>query len=218
MEPVIRRHAGAAFGSEKIQVEFLVLHYTACTLERTLELFCGPEAKTCAHFVIDFDGSIHELGDFWVGPILQGAHAGKSVFELEGKTWEAFNRFSIGVEIVNFNGNLVDYTAAQYEALGTLVRTLQSRFPALRDPARVVGHEQIAGFRGKADPGIRFDWKRFFSESYPGQTAPVREAILTQERLSRFEAVSGKIEPARMKAADWSELSSRLEAFLASEQ
>jgi N-acetylmuramoyl-L-alanine amidase len=208
-------HSSPAFAREEVPVEFLVLHYTACSLEATLKLFCGPEAKTCAHFVLDTDGSVHDLGHFWSGPILRGAHAGVSSFELTGHKWESFNRFSIGIEIVNLNGNLLPYTEEQYQSLAQLVAHLQSRFPELKKAERVVGHEQIAGFRGKCDPGLRFDWKRFYAASFPGQPFPSRPCKLTPDALARFETANGKADPARMKGGDWSELSSKLEKFLA---
>src|SRR4051812_10806401 len=113
MESKIQDHSSPAFAHEEIPVEFLVLHYTACTLEETLRLFCGPDAKVCAHFVIATSGTLHDLGRFWTGPIRKGAHAGASGFEVQGKKWESFNSFSIGVELVNFNGNLFQYTEEQ---------------------------------------------------------------------------------------------------------
>src|SRR3990167_1412693 len=132
------------FNATEIPVEFLVLHYTACSLERALELFMGA-AKTCAHFVLDESGVIYDLGGFLHGPIRQGAHAGESFCIEEGKEWRTFNQFSVGIEIVNLNGNLFPFTPAQYQALADLTRHLRQRFPALANPARIIGHEQIAG-------------------------------------------------------------------------
>jgi N-acetyl-anhydromuramyl-L-alanine amidase AmpD len=215
MGSTVLEHASPAFSDEVIPVEFLVLHYTACTLEETLKLFCTPGAKTCAHFVLDTNGDIYDLGRFWSSRIRKGAHAGASSLELGGKKWESFNAFSIGIELVNLNGNVVPYSEEQYQGLAELVGHLKMRFPELRKPERVVGHEQIAGFRGKADPGIRFDWKRFYERSYAGERVPSRESKLTKDALARFEAENGKIDPARMKPSDWPELSSRLEKFLA---
>jgi N-acetyl-anhydromuramyl-L-alanine amidase AmpD len=211
---MIQDHSSPAFAPDEIPVEFLVLHYTACTLEETIRLFCGPDAKVCAHFVLATDGVIHDLGKFWTGTIRRGAHAGVSAFELGGRKWESFNKFSIGIEIVNFNGNLFPYTDAQYRALAALMKQMLSRFPALKDPNRVVGHEQIAGFRGKADPGLKFDWNRFFETSYPKQPKPTRPCLLQPEDLASFEKTHGKIDPARMGPKDWPELSSKLEKHL----
>src|SRR5690242_7453695 len=106
MKPNVKKVNSPNFSNEEISVEFIVIHYTACSLEDTLKIFCTSEKQVCAHFVIDTDGTLYDLGDFLNGPIKKGAHAGKSSFQLRGRSWEAFNTFSIGVELVNFNGNL----------------------------------------------------------------------------------------------------------------
>jgi N-acetyl-anhydromuramyl-L-alanine amidase AmpD len=200
------------FAPNEIPVEFLVLHYTACPLTKVLEIFGSREMKTCAHFVIDLNGDLYDLGAFWDGPILQGAHAGESRWQAAGKCWEKLNTCSIGVEIVNLNGNLFPYTNAQYETLKQLTRHLQGRFPALTDPERVLGHEQIAGFRGKVDPGLCFDWARFFGECYTGKSAPRREAELTPPEAAELSArVAAASEAERADTEFWTSLSTQLE-------
>lgn len=156
-------HKSPNFSSLEIPVDFLVLHYTACNLARTLDIFKSIERKVSAHFVIDTDGTIYDLGDFLNGPILRGAHAGKSHLELDGTKYVHFNQFSIGIELINLNGNLLKYSEEQYDALQKLVGHLQKRFPNLKNPERIVGHEHIAHWRGKADPGVLFDWNKFFT-------------------------------------------------------
>lgn len=202
------------FSPQLIPVEFVVLHYTACSLERTFEIFSDPQRGVCAHFVLDTNGDLYDLGRFLEGPIRQGAHAGESYFNLDGKEYRAFNQFSIGIEIINLNGNLFPFTDAQYESLAESMKRLQTRFPALKDPARVVGHEQIAGHRGKCDPGLCFDWSRFFKMSYGAVLAPVRTAICSEK--IRNEMLSMKL-PATDDAMGWSKLSSELEARLRGE-
>src|ERR1700722_9142722 len=88
------------FGQNEIPVEFLVLHYTACSLERALEIFCDPARKLSAQFVLAENGDVYDLGNFLHGPIRQGAHAGESVWKTATREWRTFNLFSIGVEIV----------------------------------------------------------------------------------------------------------------------
>ncbi len=157
-----------------IDVRFLVLHYTAVDRVRTLEIFTDPARKAAAHLVVDVDGAIYECVPCWEGTALRGWHAGVSRWR-DGQTlWEGLNDWSIGVELVNFNGNLFPFSEAQYAALEAIVAHLRRCYPALDDANAVLGHEQIAGFRGKADPGWRFDWPRFFAACYPGQIAPSR--------------------------------------------
>lgn len=148
------------FSPEEIPVEFVILHYTAADLRRTMDIFGDPARKVCAHFVLDTDGTVYDLGGFLKGPVLKGAHAGESRLEIDGTAYSALNSMSVGIEIVNLNGNIFPYTEAQYTALGELLAELVARYPVLKKPSRIIGHEQIAGFRGKCDPGIQFDWAR----------------------------------------------------------
>ena len=98
-------------------------------------------------------------------------------------------------------------------SLAVLTRHLISRFPALKSPERVLGHEQIAGFRGKADPGLCFNWPRFYAEVYPGQVAPERRAVLDAETLAIFARAEGGLRSER-PANDWPALSAKLERFV----
>lgn len=200
-------HRSPNFAATEIPVEFLVLHYTACDLEKTLAIFRNPEPGVCAHFVIDLDGCIYDLGGFTNGPIRRGAHAGKSRLEVQGTTFEAFNQFSVGIEMINRNGNLVDYTQAQYESLAELVRHLQKRFPALQDPERIVGHEHIAHWRGKADPGVRFAWGRFLTSV--GLIPTARHAFFACDETDLAWLRS------QGEVSDWAKLSSELESRIA---
>ena len=156
-----------------ISVDYLVIHYTAVNLREALSIFTDPTSNVSAHLVIDLDGALYELVECLNGKAFRAWHAGKS-------QWNGihnFNDCSIGVELVNYNGNLFCFTEAQYQSLEQVVETLKQHYPQLKDPARVVGHEQIAGFRGKADPGICFDWCRFYRNSYPRAIAPARKAV-----------------------------------------
>jgi N-acetyl-anhydromuramyl-L-alanine amidase AmpD len=200
-------HKSPNFAPLEIPVDFLVLHYTACTLQRTLEIFKSSERKVSAHFVIDTDGTVYDLGDFLHGPILRGAHAGKSHLELDGKKYLHFNQFSIGIELINLNGNLLKYPEEQYAALASLVNHLRGRFPHLNHSERIVGHEHIAHWRGKADPGILFDWGKFFA-SIGMKPAQVHSFFACKEDDLQWLRSHGEIE-------NWSKLSFELENRLA---
>ncbi len=157
----------------EIPVEFLILHYTAVDLQETLAIFNNPVMGVSSHLVIDRDGCVYEMVNCMNGKAWRAWHAGVSRWN----GWEGFNDFSIGIELVNYNGNLQTYTDAQYQALELIVTRLKAEFPTLQDAKRVLGHEQIAGFRGKADPGIKFDWPRFFQTNYPEQPEPDRSSV-----------------------------------------
>ena len=211
----VQNSSSPNFGHEEISVEFLILHYTACTLEETLRIFTSAETKVCAHFVIDAQGLIYDLGGFLNGPIRQGAHAGMSKLCLDGREWERFNQFSIGIELVNLNGNLFPYTSPQYDSLEQLARHLGSRFPNLKSPDRILGHEEIAGFRGKTDPGREFHWDQFLGRLFSPKKFQKKESVLTAKLMAQFEQAHGKIEIEKLKDEDWPRLSTKLEAFVA---
>lgn len=182
---IITSYRSPNFTDADIPVEFVVIHYTACTLERTLEIFMDASTEVSAHLVIDLDGSVYEIVPCLSGETKRAWHAGKSRLEVstggESRVIESFNDRSIGIELVNLNGNIFPYTEAQYAALSAVIERLKGLYPALRRPEAVVGHEQIAGFRGKADPGRCFEWGRFYAVSYPNEGAPRREAICSAE-------------------------------------
>lgn len=171
--PDIRKILSPNHDEREITVEFLVLHYTAVDLERTVKIFMNPKSSVSAHLVIDLDGSVTEMVDCLDGRAFRAWHAGESHWHY----WSQFNDFAIGIELVNLNGNLFDFTDAQYQSLQYVVARLKQHYPALNDPERVVGHEHIAGHRGKADPGLCFDWYRFYSGCYPDHPVPVREPL-----------------------------------------
>ncbi|USE36490.1 N-acetylmuramoyl-L-alanine amidase [Endozoicomonas sp. SCSIO W0465] len=170
-----------------IPVDYLVIHYTAVDLKDTLAIFTNPESCVSSHLVIDTDGEIYELVDCLNGHVHRGWHAGVS--EWEGV--HGLNDCSIGIELVNYNGNVFPFTDEQYHSLHGVMARFKEHYPNLRHPERVVGHEHIAGFRGKADPGMLFDWHRFYRENYPGYEAPLRPAVCPkalQERLMQLKA------------------------------
>jgi N-acetyl-anhydromuramyl-L-alanine amidase AmpD len=179
---------------QPIPVEFVVLHYTALSLEATLDRFLDPRAEVSAHLVIGQAGEVYELVPCMAGTALRAWHAGRSRLSVtdaagQERVVEEFNDRSIGIELVNLNGNLFEYTEAQYVTLFELLRQLKGIYPALAQPDAIVGHEQIAGFRGKADPGRCFAWHRLFAECYPGLPVPVRSPRCPEvvaERVKQF--------------------------------
>jgi len=209
-------HPSPNFSDNLIPVEYVVIHYTACSLERTLQIFSDREKKLCAHFVLAENGDLYDFGNFYSGPIRQGAHAGETFFNVGTKTLRAFNEFSIGIEIVNLNGNVFPFWDAQYESLKELILHLKNRFPTLNNPDRIVGHEQIAGHRGKADPGRCFDWTRFYQSIYGDRQFPVREPKCSKERAALLAELIQNTNPAdRDDPHFWSRISAELETTAA---
>lgn len=133
------------------QPSMVVLHYTGMeTAEAALARLCDPVAKVSAHWVIDVDGTVHQLAD----ESLRCWHAGVSCW---GGVTDNNSR-SIGIEIVN-PGHWLGYhpfPAVQMAAVQRVLTAALARWQI--DPALVVGHADIAPTR-KIDPGEKFDWR-----------------------------------------------------------
>jgi N-acetyl-anhydromuramoyl-L-alanine amidase len=102
--------------------------------------------RVSAHVLVRRDGGLVQYVPFQ----RRAWHAGVSSWR--GR--EHCNDFSIGVELEGTDTRAYEYV--QYQALGRLVATLCSAYPAL-SADRLVGHSDIAPGR-KSDPGIAFDW------------------------------------------------------------
>lgn len=199
---------------EEIPVEYLVLHYTACNLKKTLDIFKDPGTGACAHLVVDSDGTVYELIPCLEQQARRGAHAGKSSWTGDdGQLIQGLNSCSLGIELVNLNGNVFPYTEAQYLALAQLLPLLAQRYPALNDPRRVLGHEHVAGFRGKVDPGKCFDWERVLRDAYPDSVAlPQRSPCISEEVLKTVLLRVSTADATRKESQEfWTELSSECE-------
>ncbi|MDP0561638.1 MAG: N-acetylmuramoyl-L-alanine amidase [Candidatus Endonucleobacter sp. (ex Gigantidas childressi)] len=177
----VTRVATQNLDSWEIPVEYLVLHYTAVDLQDTLTIFTTPDKIVSAHIVIDVDGSIYELVDCLDGKALRSRHAGPSYWNGEDCIRERFNDFSIGIELVNYNGNIFPFSDNQYTALIDVIILLQKHYPQLTDPNRILGHEHIAGYRGKADPGLCFDWPKLFMHCFSAKKSPPRCSVCPAE-------------------------------------
>ncbi|OED42698.1 N-acetylmuramoyl-L-alanine amidase [Endozoicomonas sp. (ex Bugula neritina AB1)] len=205
----VNRMSSPNYDDRIIPVEFLILHYTAVSLKDTLDIFLNPEVGVSAHLVIDKDGSVYEMVDCLDGRAMRAWHAGVS----EWQGWQSFNDFSIGIELVNYNGNVFEYTDEQYESLKAVVAQLQRFYPELCDPQRVLGHEHIAGRRGKVDPGACFDWSRFFAENYSGFAKPERVPTCKPEIIRSLRAmVVHAPEDERQRSQFWQSASAMAEA------
>ena len=141
------------------RVQFVVVHYTSASLDRSLELLTHGEVS--AHYLIgDGPATTYKLVD----ESQRAWHAGES--EWDGRTW--LNSSSIGIEIVNPGyrdtptGRLwYPYSEAQIQALIVLLKDIVKRNHI--EPRHVIGHSDIAPLR-KLDPGPLFPWKRLAQE------------------------------------------------------
>ena len=182
---VSKKYRSPHFQDKNISVEFVILHYTAQSLKTSLEIFLGSQPVSC-HLLIDRDGSVYELVECSSSVCKKAFHAGQSYFlSKEQKEWKNFNDFSIGIELVNWNGNIFQFTEEQYQSLFKVLLQLKKLYPALNDSGRILGHEHIAGFRGKKDPGYLFDWKSLFQAVYKDSKKTLSPIFTKQQ----FEAL-----------------------------
>ena len=199
---ITKEHRSPHFQDQSIPVEFVILHYTAQSLEGSLKIFLNSKSKAVScHFLIDENGKIYELVSCESGYCQKAFHAGKSVFfDSTGKKWKNFNNFSVGIELVNWNGNIFSFPESQYKSLFELLTYLKKLYPSLQNPERILGHEHIAGFRGKKDPGYLFAWKQLFEQVYLDQKdchqnhlekwLKIRESLLTKRQYSSLGFLS----------------------------
>ncbi|MGF6556521.1 N-acetylmuramoyl-L-alanine amidase [Pseudomonas sp. S30_BP2TU TE3576] len=164
------------------RVQFVVLHYTNASLERSLQLLTHGEVSS--HYLIGDDkgATIYKLMD----ENLRAWHAGES--EWNGRTW--LNSSSIGIEIVNpgFKDTPTGrvwypYTEDQVQSLIVLLKDISKRH-GIR-PGDIIGHSDIAPMR-KLDPGPLFPWKRLAAEGlgiWPNEQSVARQQMQFAEQL-----------------------------------
>ncbi len=156
--------------SQNSRVEFVVLHYTSASNERSLELLSRHGVSS--HYLITDDAKPHVYQ--LVDETRRAWHAGAS--QWYGRSW--LNASSIGIEIVNAGitgwegggtpsssrppelGTPVTwdpYSDAQIETLRLLLQDIVRRHGIA--PRNIVGHSDVAPQR-KTDPGPLFPWKK----------------------------------------------------------
>ena len=176
------------------RIQFVVVHYTNASLERSLALLTHGEVSS--HYLIgDGPAKVYQLVD----ENRRAWHAGES--QWEGRTW--LNSTSIGIEIVNPgftdtpNGRIwYPYSEAQVQAVIALLKDIVKRNGI--NPRHVIGHSDIAPLR-KLDPGPLFPWKRLADAGlsvWPEANAVARQQMFFaanppsiawyQQQLARF--------------------------------
>ena len=78
------------------EIEFIILHYTAMSTEKSLERLCDPVHEVSCHYLIDPSGVCYQLVD----NNKRAWHAGKSYW----RGYHDLNSRSLGIELVN-SGN-----------------------------------------------------------------------------------------------------------------
>ena len=135
-----------------VPITYLILHHTAAPLPSALEILRGkdPQHKVGIHYLVS-DETLPRV--FKLAPEeFSTSHAGKSKwFDIK-----SMNQASIGIEIVNLDGNAKVYPKEQISKVINLSLDIIKRYniPA----TNVLAHSDVAIGR-KVDPGINFPWK-----------------------------------------------------------
>jgi N-acetylmuramoyl-L-alanine amidase len=174
------------------RIQFVVVHYTNASLERSLQLLTHGEVSS--HYLIGDDkgATIYKLMD----ENFRAWHAGES--EWEGRTW--LNSSSIGIEIVNPGfkdtptGRLwYPYSEDQVKSLIFLLKNISKRYNI--NPHAIIGHSDIAPLR-KLDPGPLFPWKRLAAEGlgvWPNEQAVTRQQAQFAIQLPSISWFQGQL-------------------------
>jgi N-acetylmuramoyl-L-alanine amidase len=182
-------HASKNYDS---RIQFVVLHYTNASLERSLQLLTHGEVSS--HYLIGDDkgATIYKLMD----EQYRAWHAGES--EWQGRTW--LNSSSIGIEIVNpgFKDTPTGrvwypYSEDQVQSLIFLLKDISTRYNI--HPRAIIGHSDIAPMR-KLDPGPLFPWKRLAAEGigvWPNEQAVARQQAQFVAQLPSISWFQGQL-------------------------
>ncbi len=194
------------FDPYKIANEMIIIHHTGSkngkinSLEGTLAWFkpdpWREHSKASAQYVIPrYENYIVQM----VRDEHTSYHAGESSWIIKGVKRYNLNDRSIGIELQG-DGNLIEYSSFQYEALIWLTRRKMEEFRI--PPELVQGHEHISPGR-KVDPGIYFDWKYFryeissktqiiVPEPYPTTQPPDNDVVLRYPEEREVTIPSGE--------------------------
>ena len=163
------------------EIEFIILHYTAMSTEKSLERLCDPVHEVSCHYLIDPSGVCYQLVD----NNKRAWHAGKSYW----RGYHDLNSRSLGIELVN-SGN-EDYPEAQMKSL---IKLLQHLIESLAlNPINILGHSDIAPTR-KLDPGKWFNWQKL-SINGVGFFPEVSEPIACDKQVFLAEAKRAGFNP-----------------------
>ena len=184
-----RSHVSA---NQDERIQFVVLHYTNASLERSLALLTHGEVSS--HYLIgDGPATVYQLVD----ESKRAWHAGDS--QWDGRTW--LNSSSIGIEIVNPGFKEMPdgkrlwypYSEAQVQSLIVLLKDISQRYAI--NPRSIIGHSDIAPLR-KLDPGPLFPWKRLAAEGlgvWPNEQAVARQQAQFDAQLPSISWFQGQL-------------------------
>lgn len=140
-----------------LPVRYIVLHHTAADTPTSLKVLSGrdPLRRVSAHYLITDETAVRTL------PLVPESRVAYHAGESHWLGAEGLNGFTLGVELVNRDGNRHAYSDAQLEALAALLKELIARHGL--GPDCLLAHSDISPGR-KIDPGALFPWERLYRE------------------------------------------------------
>lgn len=133
-------------GRDGAPIQYVVIHYTDISYDRTLRAFTNPNSQVSAHYVVRRDGHIAQL----VGEADTAWHA--------GNYW--FNQRSIGIEMELEPRIYPFFMEEQYMAGAEIACAEAKRYGVPLDRAHLVGHNEVPGAT-HTDPGPTWNWEHF---------------------------------------------------------
>lgn len=164
-------------------VSHLILHHTAVGNEAALRILSGkdPATRVSVHYLITDEPEPR---------IIEIVPEDKVAFHAGVSHWAGvrdLNETSIGIEVVNLDGNVHPYSEAQFAMVASLAADIVRRH-SIR-PENVVAHSDVSPGR-KLDPGSLFPWHRLEREAGVGcwaDPSDVAVKLRTTPTLPLFE-------------------------------
>ncbi|MEI7602042.1 MAG: N-acetylmuramoyl-L-alanine amidase [Opitutae bacterium] len=194
-----------------VPVTYLILHHTAAPLPSALEILRGkdPQHKVGIHYLVSDEVTprVFKLA----AEEFSTSHAGKSKW----LNIKSMNQSSVGIEIVNLDGNTKAYPKEQISKVIDLSLDIVKRhqIPA----TNVLAHSDIAIGR-KVDPGSNFPWK-LLAESgvgaWPDDVDVARFKILYTQKIPSNSVIFDMLKTYGYQPENFSSntIKSALEAF-----
>jgi N-acetylmuramoyl-L-alanine amidase len=171
-----KRIESDSFKKRTAKVTTLIFHHTALNFERSI--YAMVHGATSAHYVVAEDGVVYKILEDNEVAYHAGLSKWRGVPQLNGR--------SIGIEIVNLDGNVNAYPQKQIDAVRELSALIMARNPDISS-RNIVGHADIAPGR-KKDPGLLFPWRELSEKGIgvwpksptprPGATSVEVQALL----------------------------------------
>jgi len=155
-------------------IQVLVLHHTGGNLAGSYDVLQGKQSnhRVGIHYLVTDEQPPRVIA--MVPENKVAYHAGKSGW----RQFESLNQNSIGIEIINLDGNIHPYAPGQKDVIVKLCADILRRNPTIA-PTEVLAHSDIAVGR-KIDPGLLFPWAELSAQKIGAWPLPEDLAAFTK--------------------------------------